>query len=269
MRPRCFGPVAALLSTACLPYVVASSATPTPVGEVQALAPVYLIPDAVKIDEARRTPAMGFDFEGRFGVSRRADVGIRVPTLSGVVASYKHLLTDPGNATGVALMPSAGYLMGYGYGDLTSIASGPVGQVSWYGGLRVMGTTPLRDSLSRHGAIFGAFLGLKLPARGRLVLPEIGVFRGPPGLTSSRPRFNVVVAVSVSGTEPFSRPQPRTRPDRPPFPTRRPEQGAALRPAPCSSTAPGIPHRSGKCPAASIRCTSAGLGRCSGRCSWR
>lgn len=198
----------ALGASGCLPYVVASTAKPTPVGELEAVAPTYLIPDAFRIDDARRTPAIGFDFEGRFGVSRRSDVGIRVPTLSGVVASYKHLLTHPDAASGVAVMPSLGYVMGYGYGDLTTIASGPVGRVEWYGGLRIMGTTPLRDSLTAHGAILGGFIGLKVPSTRAIVLPEIGVFRGPPGLASKQSRLNVVVSVSLNRIGPAPRPRP-------------------------------------------------------------
>ncbi|MGE0443150.1 MAG: hypothetical protein AB7L66_12710 [Gemmatimonadales bacterium] len=188
----------------CLPYVVATTAMPAPVGEVEASAPVYLIPGAIRLDSLRYS-GIGFDLDARIGLSPRSDIGFRIPTLSGIVVSYKQLLTDPERRSGLALMPAVGFFWSHGYADLTAVASGPVDRAEWYGGVRAMGTVPLAaEARTLPGSIGGVF-GLKIPGQRYRAQPEIGVFYGPAGLQSESARVNVVLSIAFSAVGAFPR----------------------------------------------------------------
>lgn len=85
-----------LCAGACIPYTVAATATPVPVGEIRSSTVMYATP----LVDGRRseTPSRwrpGTDYDMRFGLSDRSDMAIRIPSFSGVVVSYKRLLSAP------------------------------------------------------------------------------------------------------------------------------------------------------------------------------
>lgn len=53
----------------------------------------------------------GFDLEQRFGLDDRSDIGIRIPTISGAIVTYKRRLTSIANrdAGGTTIMLGALY----------------------------------------------------------------------------------------------------------------------------------------------------------------
>ena len=71
----------------CVPYTVATTAQPVPVGEVAPTLVWYAIPNGIEVLRDSSIAWLGIDAETRLGVSDRADVGIRIPSASGVVVT--------------------------------------------------------------------------------------------------------------------------------------------------------------------------------------
>src|SRR5690349_9854815 len=78
---------------ACIPLTVGSTAKPVPVGTTTRSMSIYVVPNSFddSINE-RSYPRYGVDPEVRFGLDERSDIGVRVPSFSGIVANYKRRL---------------------------------------------------------------------------------------------------------------------------------------------------------------------------------
>ena len=93
--------VAMICSTACIPLTVGSTAKPVPVGTTVHSTSIYVVPNSFDDTlDHRSFPRYGVDPEVRFGLDDRSDVGVRVPSFSGIVANYKRRLNGVSNALG-------------------------------------------------------------------------------------------------------------------------------------------------------------------------
>src|SRR5207249_7848374 len=128
------------------------------------------------------------DAEGRVGVSDRADVGVRIPSGSGIVVTYKYRLSKNADhrASAIAIMGGGGFVNwgNHAHFETTLIASGHQSLLTPYGGLRLAQVVPLSRSARSHSPTAGGFFGLPL-GKGELgVSAEVGVFyeRSAPGV---------------------------------------------------------------------------------------
>jgi hypothetical protein len=193
---------------ACIPYTVGSTAQPLQPGETEVAASWYVIPNGVELfDSSRALTFSGIDVEVRRGLDNAvADVGIRVPSASGIMLSYKRRLGAPGDfrRPAVALEAGAGFvnLGEHLAGDLALIASGRErNSVTPYGGLRVVQVVPLSRGAVSDSPTAGGFFGARLGSRDFGVSPEIAVYydRSALGLRSSD--VIVVPAITLHGSE--------------------------------------------------------------------
>lgn len=193
------------LATGCLPYTVGSTAQTTPPRERQVTSTWYSIPDAVDVlGDSVTAPIYGVDAEWRVGLDERSDVGIRIPSASGVVATYKRRLA--GEATprsaALAVMGGAG-LVNWGEHalvELTVLGSGRTSHaLTPYGGLRVMQVAPLSRGAVHDSPTAGAFLGLRIGSASLGISPEVGVFHDRSALGLRRRSYIIVPAISLHG----------------------------------------------------------------------
>lgn len=213
MRPRMRLPAARaviLLSqvcfTACLPYTVASTARPAEKDEVLTTATWYAIPNAVDVaGDSAAGPIYGADAEARFGLDDRSDVGVRLPSFSGVVLTYKRRLDGPTTDDGpaVAFMGGGGIvnLGAHAHVELTMIASGAEQMLTPYGGVRAMHVLPMSRGAATDSPTLGGFVGLRIGTRDRGISPEIGVYYDRSTLDLRKRDFIVVPAISVHGED--------------------------------------------------------------------
>ena len=198
---------AGLLLTGCLPYTVGSTARPAAKGELQRTATLYAIPGAVESEyDSVSVPMRGLDMEVRYGIDDYSDIGLRVPSFSGAVVTYKRRLNaaseDPGVA--FAVMTGAGFVNfgEHALGELTLLASGDDDwTVAPYGGIRGMHVIPLsRYAVSDHPTL-GGFFGLRIGRADFGISPEVGVYYDPSALELRERRWIIVPAVSIHGRE--------------------------------------------------------------------
>ncbi|MDQ3557240.1 MAG: hypothetical protein M3409_10775 [Gemmatimonadota bacterium] len=208
---RVFRSLALLLPLlgACVPYTVGSTAQTVPRGTISSAASLSFIPGGLdpyadeEWESESATFAM-FDFEGRFGLDARSDIGVRIPTLSGIVVNYKRRLDGDttGTRSALAAMVGGGFVnMGeHAHFEASLIASGPErSTLTPYGGLRAMQVLPLSSSAASDSPTLGIFGGLRIGTRELGVSPELGIFydRSTLGLRSNSIIF--VPAVTVHG----------------------------------------------------------------------
>ena len=195
----------ASLSGGCIPYTVASTARTTPVGDQHRSLVVYTVPSAIKAKEDSidgfGMSIPGSDFETRWGIDERTDLGIRIPSYSGIVMSYKRQLTGVGTTEkrATAYMLGAG-LVNWGqhaHIEGTYIVSGAERTATPYGGLRVMQVVPLSSAFASDRPTAGAFFGIRLGDGNVSIAPEIGVFYDHSALGHRSRDVIVVPSISV------------------------------------------------------------------------
>ncbi len=200
-------------ATGCVPYSVATTATPIRPGQNASTLVTYAMPKIGRIDSTRHvgeTPVsyLAADYEWRMGVDDRSDVGIRIPSMSGIVVNYKRLLSDSTSGVRSAIMPGAGLVnMGqHAHFELTWLISraepvsrpGVVGFTP-YGGLRVMQVAPVVEDAVSDRPTVGGFIGTRIGSLDLGVSPEIGVFYDHSALGIRENSIVIVPAVSVHG----------------------------------------------------------------------
>src|SRR6266542_3856062 len=190
----------------CIPYTVGTTAQPAPMGEGVPSLVWYSIPNGLEdMRDSGGLAYAGVDAEGRVGVSDRADVGVRIPAMSGLVVSYKYRLTPSPDRTAPALAIMGGTglvnLGNHAYFDLTLLASGRQATFTPYGGLRASQVVPLSRDAVHDSPTAGGFLGLRIGRETLGVSPEVGVYydRSALGLRSSA--VIVVPALVIHGSE--------------------------------------------------------------------
>lgn len=209
--------IVSTLATACIPYTVGTTARPVATGESSNSLVTYAMPSVGVLDSTRSPRSasnLAADWESRFGIDDRSDVGVRVTSMSGIVMNYKRLLSSTDRRTLVAIMPGAGVVnMGqHGHFEMTLLLSaweppparGPVSSEEApmlvpYGGLRVMQVVPLAEGAVRDRPTAGGFVGLRIGTLDLGVSPEIGVFYDHSALGVRKNNVVVVPAISVHG----------------------------------------------------------------------
>ena len=194
------------LASGCLPYTVGSTARPAPAKVLQRTLLVYAIPGAIESEyDSVSVPLMGADFELRYGIDERSDIGLRFPSLSGAVLSYKRRMTgDSGNVgAALAVMAGGGFVNFGDHGMLElSLLASSAELETWtaYGGLRTMYVVPLSRYAVSDRPTAGAFIGVRLGSSDLGVSPEVGVYYDPSALELRERRVIIVPGVSVHGS---------------------------------------------------------------------
>ena len=195
---------ASVILCGCLPYSVASTAQTVPRGERRVTGTLWFMPGAIEAPGDTLGPSHGFrgmDTEARWGIDDRSDFGLRVPSASGVVLSYKRRILGAPHRDSAALS----WQLGTGVVNLGehAIAEQSVlvnlrrhGIATWYGGVRAMQVAPLSRDAVRDKPSVGALIGVELNIGGEIVIPEVAVYRDPSalGIRST----NVVIVPSIS-----------------------------------------------------------------------
>ena len=202
------GVIAALsLFASCLPYTVGSTAQPVAPGEVRRSATVYVIPNAIDVlGDSASGAIRGLDVEARWGVTPDMDLGVRIPSASGVVVNAKHRVRggrDESDAA-LAVMPGLGFVNWgqHAHFELSLLASGATRrQLTPYGGLRVMQVAPMSRGAAHDAPTAGAFFGLRIGNANLGISPEIGVFHDRSALELRKRKVIYVPAITVHGDD--------------------------------------------------------------------
>ena len=201
------GLVVLMLLPACLPYTVGSTAQPVPPGEVRRAGTIYVIPNAVDVlGDSAGGAIRGMDLEARWGVTPGMDLGVRIPSASGVVLNAKYRVRGGSDPTDAALsvMPGLGFVNGgqHAHFELSVLASAATRhQLTPYGGLKIMQVAPMSRAAALDAPTAGAFLGLRIGDAKLGVSPEIGVFHDRSALGLRERNVIFVPALTVHGAE--------------------------------------------------------------------
>lgn len=207
MFARCTAITTALtlaLATGCLPYTVGSTAQTVPTGESRTAAIVYFIPDAIDLFGDSVAGAMrGTDLELRHGLDDKSDIGVRIPSYSGAVITYKRRLagTSAPESPAVSIMAGGGFVNWgeHAEAELTLLASGREARiVTPYGGLRAMQVIPMARTAVHDTPTAGGFLGMRLRFGDIDVIPEIGVYYDRSALGVRSTNYIIVPGVSFA-----------------------------------------------------------------------
>jgi hypothetical protein len=196
---------------ACTPYAVSTTALPMARGAVQRTTTLAVVPGGAEWsgDSAgarRENVAMpGLDMEQRVGLDERSDIGVRIPSFSGVIVTYKRRLDGPTSrdARATAIMVGGGFVNfgQHAHGEVTLITSGrESASVVPYGGFRAIQILPLSNTAVHDTPAVGAFAGLKLGGRTSGVSAEVGVFHDRSALELRRGTIIVVPSVAFHGS---------------------------------------------------------------------
>lgn len=234
--PRILAVPALLCAGGCIPYATGSTALPTPQGEMVPTASVYFIPgglDPITGDSVSGSYA-GMDFESRYGIDERSDVGVRIPGFSGITVTYKRRMDGNPDLSG----PALAYMVGAGVVNLgdhahmeaSILASARQdGMFTPYGGVKAMHVLPLVEDAVRDHPTLGVFGGVRIGTEWLGISPEVAVFYDRSALGLRDRDWIIVPSFTFHGDELFRRlfgppggaPPPPPRPQ-PPFPPRFP-----------------------------------------------
>ena len=194
---------------ACIPYAVGSTARTVPAGKHTKASTAFVIPNAFEVAGDSTAATMpGIDSELRYGIDASSDVGIRVPSWSGVVVNYKHRLdavpASPAADTGVALsVMTGGGFVNWGEhaeGELSLLASAREDrELVPYGGLRVVQVLPISRGAARDRPTAGGFVGLRIGRHDVSVAPELGLYYDHSALGVRRGDLIVVPSITIRG----------------------------------------------------------------------
>jgi hypothetical protein len=164
---------------------VGTTAQPAPLGERQS----YVIASVItnggeRFGDPERGPTSSYlamDSEVRFGISNESDIGIRIPSLSGIVVNYKrrHRGQAHPDSSGVATMWGGGFINGghHAHVEATMVWSGARrGAAIPYAGARLMQAIPVHAEAAADDPTTGVFLGLALGTLDFSIAPEIAVY---------------------------------------------------------------------------------------------
>lgn len=192
-------------TAACIPLTVGSTAQPVPVGTTSHSATVYVVPNSVDDSVDNRSfPRYGVDAEVRFGLDDHSDIGVRIPSFSGIVANYKRRLNGVSQAPG----PATAIMVGGGlvnWGDhahleatlITSAADND--RFTPYGGIRAMQVIPINKGAVHDSPTLGGFLGARIGTLTAGISPEIGIFYDHSALQLHKGNILFVPAITIHG----------------------------------------------------------------------
>jgi hypothetical protein len=144
------------------------------------------------------------DAEARLGLDDRSDIGVRIPSFSGIVANYKRRLNGLSESPGPAVaMMIGGGIVNWGehaHLEATLMASGAESdRFTAYGGLRAMQVIPLDRGAVKDNPTLGGFLGTRIGSRLAGISPEIGVFYDHSALHLHKGNILFVPAITLHG----------------------------------------------------------------------
>lgn len=172
----------AVMPVGCLPYTMGATAATVPRDSVIALVSVSSGSTAIATRSEYDIPFPTLDMEARAGIDASSDFGLRVTSMSGLVASYKRRLLGAAGGPAVAGQLEAGvvHLGDHGLAGLSLLASGNEAAVAApFVGARVLALAPFRARAARSGPVAGGFAGIRFGAGRVALLPEVAVFRDP------------------------------------------------------------------------------------------
>ncbi len=200
-----------LSAGACTPYAVTSTARPLPRGEKMRTTTFTVVPAGAQVHSdtngySSQSMAMpGLDVEQRIGLDDRSDWGMRIPSMSGVIVSYKRRLDGPSaqDTRATALMVGGGMvnLGQHAHADITLMTSGRE-SAPWipYGGMRALQVFPLSSVAVRDTPAVGAFGGLRAGGPDSGFSFEVGVYYDESALKLRRNTIIVVPSIAVHGS---------------------------------------------------------------------
>ena len=192
------------LSTACIPYSVGNTAQTMPRGERSNTSSLYIIPNGVALRDSVAATLWGIDNEYRYGLDDHSDVGLRIPSGTGIVVNYKRRLAGSSDldSAAVAMMFGAGFVNVFlhAHFEASLLASGAAhGHVMPYGGLRVMQVAPISSGAVHKLPTAGGLIGLRLGDSKYAVLPELAVYYDHSSLGIRKGDIIWVPSISVRG----------------------------------------------------------------------
>lgn len=197
--------LAPLLLTSCIAYSVGTTARPIPKGEFQPNLMAYFVPNGIENVNDDGTPdeelAYGAaDFEGRWGLSDKSDIGLRIP-IGGVIVNYKRMLNEVNDPQrpAYAVMVGTGIVNSgnHAYVEGGFIASGAEDGHVPYGGVRTMHVMPITSGAVSDQPTVGVFGGMRWRLSDSFsISPELGVYYDHPALELRD--HNVIFIPSVS-----------------------------------------------------------------------
>ena len=201
------GTAIAVLCSGCISYTVGMGAETTPMGETSSSTSLNMVPGTLK-ESAGTTPTRrpSVDTEVRYGLSPRTDIGFRLATYSGVIATWKRQLSRPDsskmieNRARTALMIGGGLINGAEHAawEVTLIQSGPwsaAGQP--YGAVRATQAVAVTGTAGKDDPVFGMVFGYLLGNRERSFGPELGVYYDRSALGLNTNRILVIPSIVV------------------------------------------------------------------------
>ena len=194
-----------LFAAGCIPLTVGSTATPVPVGTTVNSTSAYFVPNSFDDSLNHRSyPRYGVDYEVRFGFDDHSDIGVRVPSGSGIVANYKRRLNGESQAPGAATaIMVGGGIVNWGehaHLEATLITSAAENdRFTPYGGLRAMQVIPIDRGAVHDSPTLGGFLGARIGSLTAGLSPEIGIFYDHSALHLHKGNILFVPAITVHG----------------------------------------------------------------------
>ncbi len=189
----------------CIPLTVGSTARPVPEGDWASSTSLYVVPNSFHDSASDRSLSrVGVDSEWRFGLDDRSDIGVRIPSASGVVANYKRRLNGASDARGaaVAMMVGGGFLnLGdHAHLEATLIASAEDNRrFTPYGGIRAMQVFPINRGAVHDSPTIGGFFGTRIGSLTAGISPEIGIFYDRSALGIRNGTLLIVPSITLHG----------------------------------------------------------------------
>ena len=196
-----------LLCTGCISYTVGMGAETTPVGETSSSTSLNIVPGTLK-ESSQSTPTRrpSVDTEVRYGLSPRTDIGFRLATYSGVIATWKHQLTRPDSSRMIENRPRTSIMLGGGLingaehaaWEVTLISSGAwstAGQL--YGAVRATQAVAVTGTARKDDPVVGTVIGYLLGTRESSFGPELGVYYDRSALGINTRRILVIPSIVV------------------------------------------------------------------------
>lgn len=200
------GVVGSIICTVgCIPLTVGSTAKPVPVGTTAHSTLAYFVPNSFDDSINKRSyPRYGVDNEVRFGFDDHSDIGVRIPSFSGIVANYKRRLNGVSQAPGAATaIMVGGGIVNWGehaHLEATLITSAADNdRFTPYGGLRAMQVIPIERGAVHDSPTLGGFLGARIGTLAAGISPEIGIFYDRSALHLHKGNVLFVPAITVHG----------------------------------------------------------------------
>lgn len=197
--------MALLTLVGCIPYTVGQTAATVAPGTATYAQSTFLVPRGFEFrsDSGRQyVPRAGIDAEFRYGLDDAVDVGVRVPSLTGLIVNLKRRQADERSTVWRAYTVGGGVVNAgqhlYGEFVLHVSASEYVDRpVTPFGALRVSQVIPLTREAVSDSPTIGLAVGAKIGDTGFAFLPEIGVFYDRSALGINSRSIIVVPSLSI------------------------------------------------------------------------